>query len=66
MNTATTAEHDALERARELLNPEAAEAAKRPDAAAAGYLDLIGEDAPESTGPTSATGGPPSRASSRA
>jgi SAM-dependent methyltransferase len=51
MNTATTAEHDALERARELLNPEAAEAAKRPDAAAAGYLDLIGEDAPESTGP---------------
>jgi SAM-dependent methyltransferase len=33
------------------LSPEAAETGKRPDAAAGGYLDLIGEDVPESTGP---------------
>jgi SAM-dependent methyltransferase len=49
--SATTVVGHALERAQELLNPEAAEAAKRPDSATAGYLDLIGKGAPESTGP---------------
>jgi SAM-dependent methyltransferase len=51
VSTATAAEGEALERARELLSPEAADMAKRPDAASAGYLDLIGEEGPESTGP---------------
>jgi SAM-dependent methyltransferase len=51
VSTATGTEHEALQRALELLDAEAAESARRPDAAAAGYLDLIGEDAPESTGP---------------
>jgi SAM-dependent methyltransferase len=50
LTTATTQADEALERAQKLLSPEAAEAARRPDSAAAGYLDLIGEEAPESTG----------------
>ena len=49
--TTATAGHEALQRALELLNPEAAEAAKRPEAAPSGYLDLIGEEGPEPTGP---------------
>jgi SAM-dependent methyltransferase len=51
VSTAGIAGHEALERAQELLSPEAGEIAKRPDAAAAGYLDLIGEEGPEPTGP---------------
>ncbi|HSI81492.1 MAG TPA: methyltransferase domain-containing protein, partial [Solirubrobacterales bacterium] len=42
---------DALDRARELLTPEAATIAARPDAARSGYLDLIEGDL-ESTGVT--------------
>jgi SAM-dependent methyltransferase len=49
--TATTQVDEALERAQRLLDPEAAEVARRPDAASAGYLDLIGEAGLESTGP---------------
>jgi SAM-dependent methyltransferase len=50
LTTATTQLDEALERAEKLLDPEAAEAAGRPDAASAGYLDLIGEEGLESTG----------------
>ena len=45
------AEPVGLRTARELLTPEAAAAAKRPDAARHGYLDLLPEDL-ESTGAT--------------
>jgi SAM-dependent methyltransferase len=51
VSTATTAAHEALERAQEVLSPEAVEIAKRPDAASKGYLELIGEEGPEATGP---------------
>jgi ubiquinone/menaquinone biosynthesis C-methylase UbiE len=44
-----TTSSQALERVRELLTPEAARAAERPEAVAAGYLDLLSEDL-ESTG----------------
>ena len=47
----TTTTADALDRTRELLKPDAVELAQRPDAPAAGYLDLLGDDGPESTGP---------------
>jgi SAM-dependent methyltransferase len=40
----------ALERARPLLTPEALALAERPEATAAGYLDLLGEESLESTG----------------
>jgi SAM-dependent methyltransferase len=49
---AMTAEGSALERARELLTPEQAEAATRPGATTSGYLDLLGGEDLESTGAT--------------
>jgi SAM-dependent methyltransferase len=50
MPTASSHVDDALDRARELLTAEAAQVAERPEARAAGYLDLLGEERVESTG----------------
>ena len=41
---------DVLEPVRELLTPEALAVAERPEATAAGYLDLLGDETLESTG----------------
>jgi SAM-dependent methyltransferase len=48
----STTTGEAQERARALLTPDALERAAEPGATEQGYLDLLGGDAPESTGAT--------------
>jgi SAM-dependent methyltransferase len=50
MPTTPSQVDEALERARELLTAEAAKRAEQPEATAAGYLDLLGDERLESTG----------------
>jgi SAM-dependent methyltransferase len=51
MESASTEVAEALGRARELLSEEAAAVADRSEGTAGGYLDLLGAESPESTGP---------------
>jgi SAM-dependent methyltransferase len=51
MQSTSTEGIEALGRARELLTDEAVAATDRPEATAAGYLDLLGAESLESTGP---------------